>query len=124
MRPRPGARPLRPGDPKSCGTCSRGPPRTYLLRSRPKCRDRGCRLLCQPVAAPRLENHKYRWELHSYGLPDGYDRLVVSDIIELLIEALKGICVADKKLRDEPFGGDRMFHQMQQRRFKRRTMSR
>jgi hypothetical protein len=22
---------------------------------------------------PRLEHHKYRWELHNYGLPDGYD---------------------------------------------------
>ena len=21
---------------------------------------------------PRLEDHKYRWELHSYGLPEGY----------------------------------------------------
>jgi hypothetical protein len=30
---------------------------------------------------PRLEDHKYRWELHSFGLPDGYDKLVVSDII-------------------------------------------
>ena len=27
---------------------------------------------------PRLEDHKYRWELHSYGLPEGYDKLVVS----------------------------------------------
>jgi hypothetical protein len=34
---------------------------------------------------PRLEDHKYRWELHSYGLPDGYDKLVVADIIGLLI---------------------------------------
>lgn len=47
---------------------------------------------------PRLENHKYRWELHSYGLPEGYDKLVVSDIIDLLIEALKGIGAADNKL--------------------------
>ena len=23
---------------------------------------------------PRLEDHKYRWELHTYGLPDGYDK--------------------------------------------------
>ncbi len=23
---------------------------------------------------PRLEDHKYRWELHGYGLPEGYDR--------------------------------------------------
>jgi hypothetical protein len=29
--------------------------------------------------------------LHSYGLPEGYDKLVVADIIGLLIEALKGI---------------------------------
>jgi hypothetical protein len=47
---------------------------------------------------PRLEDHKYRWELHSYGLPEGYDKLVISDIIDLLIEALKGIGVADNKL--------------------------
>jgi hypothetical protein len=47
---------------------------------------------------PRLEDHKYRWELHSYGLAEGYDKLVVSDIIALLIEALKGIGVADNNL--------------------------
>jgi hypothetical protein len=47
---------------------------------------------------PRLEDHKYRWELHSYGLAEGYDKLVVSDIIALLIDALKGIGVADNKL--------------------------
>jgi hypothetical protein len=29
---------------------------------------------------PRLEDHKYRWELHSYGLPDGYDKLVVTPV--------------------------------------------
>ena len=47
---------------------------------------------------PRLEDHKYRWELHSYGLPDGYDKLVVADIIVLLIEALNGIGATDNKL--------------------------
>ena len=47
---------------------------------------------------PRLEDHNYRWELHSYGLPEGYDKLVISDIIALLIEALKGIGVTDNKL--------------------------
>jgi hypothetical protein len=47
---------------------------------------------------PRLEDHKYRWELHSYGLPEGYDKLVVADIVGLLIEALKGIGAADNKL--------------------------
>jgi hypothetical protein len=47
---------------------------------------------------PRLEDHKYRWELHSYGLAEGYDKLVVSDIIALLNEALKGIGVADNNL--------------------------
>jgi hypothetical protein len=54
-----------------------------------------------PVAGdvwPHLEDHKYRWELYSYGLPDGYDKLVASDIIDLLIEALKGIGVARNKL--------------------------
>jgi hypothetical protein len=39
---------------------------------------------------PRLEDHKYRWELHSYGLPDGYDKHVVTEIIALLKDALKG----------------------------------
>jgi hypothetical protein len=47
---------------------------------------------------PRLEDHKYRWELHSHGLPDGYDKLVVADTIGLLIEALKGIGATDNKL--------------------------
>ena len=47
---------------------------------------------------PRLEDHKYRWELYGYGLPDGYDKLVASDIIALLIEALKSIGVAGDKL--------------------------
>ena len=47
---------------------------------------------------PRLEDHKSRWELHSYGLAEGYDKLVVSDIIALLIEALKGIGATDNKL--------------------------
>ena len=28
---------------------------------------------------PRLEDHKYRWELHSYGLPEGYDKLMGGD---------------------------------------------
>ena len=47
---------------------------------------------------PRLEDHKYRWELHSYGLAEGYDKLVVSDIIAMLNEALKAIGVADNNL--------------------------
>ena len=46
----------------------------------------------------RLEDHKYRWELHSYGLPEGHNKLVVADIIDLLIEALKGIGATDNKL--------------------------
>jgi hypothetical protein len=36
--------------------------------------------------------------LHSYGLAEGHDKLVVSDIVALLIEALKGIGVADNDL--------------------------
>ena len=47
---------------------------------------------------PHLEDPKYRWELHSYGLPEGYDKLIVADIIGLLIEALKGIGATDNKL--------------------------
>jgi hypothetical protein len=47
---------------------------------------------------PRLEDHKYRWELHSHGLADAYDKLVVGDIIDLLREALIGIATANNKL--------------------------
>lgn len=50
-----------------------------------------------PFAAdlwPRLEDHKSRWELFSYGLPDGYDKLVASDVIETLTEALMALGVA------------------------------
>jgi hypothetical protein len=36
--------------------------------------------------------------LHSYGLPEGYNKLVVGDIIVLLIDALKGIGATDNKL--------------------------
>ena len=55
---------------------------------------------------PRLEDHKYRGELHSYGLPQGYDKLVVADIIVLLIEALKGIGATDNKLIQAHTKGD------------------
>ena len=41
---------------------------------------------------------KYRWELYSYGLPDGYDKLLASDIIALLNEGLKSIRVAGNRL--------------------------
>src|SRR5271154_6872393 len=47
---------------------------------------------------PRLEDHKYRWELHSFGLPDGYDKHIVTEIITLLNQALKDIGDADNKL--------------------------
>ena len=47
---------------------------------------------------PRLQDHKYRWELYGYRLPDGYDKLVASDIIALLVEALKSVSVARNKL--------------------------
>jgi hypothetical protein len=36
--------------------------------------------------------------LHKYGPPEGSDKLNVSDTIELLIEALQAIGIADKKL--------------------------
>jgi len=36
--------------------------------------------------------------LHSYGLPDGSDKLVVTDIIGLLIDALKGFGATDNEL--------------------------
>jgi hypothetical protein len=47
---------------------------------------------------PRLEDHKYRWELHRDGLSEGCDKRVVSDIIATLIKALKAIGIADNKL--------------------------
>jgi hypothetical protein len=55
---------------------------------------------------PRLEDHKYRWELHSYGLPEGYDRQVVTDVIALLIEALKSIGITDNKLLEAHIKAD------------------
>ena len=36
--------------------------------------------------------------MHNYGLPEGYDKLIVAEIIGLLVEALKGIGAADNKL--------------------------
>jgi hypothetical protein len=36
--------------------------------------------------------------LHGFGLPEGYDKHVVTDIIALLVEALKAIGTADNKL--------------------------
>jgi hypothetical protein len=47
---------------------------------------------------PRLEDHKYRCQLHSYGLLQGYNRKVVTEVIGLLIDALECICIADKML--------------------------
>jgi hypothetical protein len=47
---------------------------------------------------PRLEDHKYRWELHSFGLPEGYDKHVVADVIAMLVEALKCVGTADNML--------------------------
>jgi hypothetical protein len=38
-----------------------------------------------------LEDHRSRWELDGYGLPEGYDKLVASDIVAQLAEALKNI---------------------------------
>ncbi|ETW26614.1 hypothetical protein [Mycobacterium gastri] len=45
-----------------------------------------------------MEDHKHRGELHSYGLPSGYGKQVVADIVTLLNEALKSIGVANNKL--------------------------
>ncbi|WP_255506888.1 hypothetical protein [Mycobacterium sp. AZCC_0083] len=56
---------------------------------------------------PRLEDHKHRWELHSYGLPEGDDRQVVADVIALLVEALKCFGTADNKLLDAYTKADR-----------------
>jgi hypothetical protein len=55
---------------------------------------------------PRLEDHKYRWELYSYGLPDGYDKLIASDIIAQLIESIKGIGAGRNRLVHAHFKAD------------------
>lgn len=47
---------------------------------------------------PRLENHRYRWQMYGFGLPDGYDKLIASDITEQLAEALKNISSARDRL--------------------------
>lgn len=47
---------------------------------------------------PRLEDHKSRWELHSYGLPEGPNRRVVEEIISSLNKALTHIGAADNML--------------------------
>jgi hypothetical protein len=47
---------------------------------------------------PRIEDNKYRWELHSFGLSDGCGKEVVDDIVESLNEALKSIAVAGNNL--------------------------
>ena len=51
---------------------------------------------------PSLENHRYRWQLYGYGLPDGYDKLIVSDITAQLAEALKSISNVRDRLNLDP----------------------
>jgi hypothetical protein len=56
-----------------------------------------------PVIAkfwPRVEDCKYRWELHNYGLPDGPNRRVVEEIVNQLNQVLRGIGAADNRLLD------------------------
>jgi hypothetical protein len=62
-----------------------------------------------PVMAklwPRLQDHKHRWELHSYGLPNGYGKQVATDIVTLLNGALKSIAVANNKLASASLAAD------------------
>jgi hypothetical protein len=47
---------------------------------------------------PRLQDHKYRWELYSFGVPDGYGKLIASDIIAELTESIKGIGAGRSRL--------------------------
>jgi hypothetical protein len=51
---------------------------------------------------PRLDDHEYRWELYKYGLAEGADKIIVSDIIELLVEVCGSnpLCFAPFALRD------------------------
>jgi hypothetical protein len=47
---------------------------------------------------PRVEDHKYRLELHSFGLSEGHDKHVVADVVAMLVEALTCIVTADNML--------------------------
>lgn len=47
---------------------------------------------------PRLEDHRSRWDLYRYGLPDGYDQLIASDVIEQLNTALINLASARDRL--------------------------
>jgi hypothetical protein len=47
---------------------------------------------------PRLQDHKYRWELYSYGVSGGYDKLIASDIIAQLTESIMGISAGRNRL--------------------------
>lgn len=55
----------------------------------------------QPIADdlwPRLADHRSRWELHAYGLADGYDKLVASNVIDQLGAALINLAGARDRL--------------------------
>ncbi|MGD1344278.1 hypothetical protein ACKUU1_00975 [Mycobacterium seoulense] len=47
----------------------------------------------------RLEDHRSRWQLYGSGLPDGYEKLVSSDVIDLLGESLKGLAHARERMK-------------------------
>jgi hypothetical protein len=48
---------------------------------------------------PRLQDHRSRWEIYGYGLADGYDKLVISDVVDLLGTALKSLAGARERMK-------------------------
>ncbi|MDC8973168.1 hypothetical protein [Mycobacterium marinum] len=49
---------------------------------------------------PRLENHRYNWQLYGFGVRDGYEKLIAADIVAELAEALKSISYARDRLHN------------------------
>ncbi|WJR34210.1 hypothetical protein P3F83_01815 [Mycobacteroides immunogenum] len=54
----------------------------------------------------RLEDNKYRWEIHHFGLDEGYDKSVVSEIVTCLGDTLRGLAAADLNLMDASLKAD------------------
>ncbi len=47
---------------------------------------------------PHLEAHRSQWELYKYGLADGYEKLIASDIVDQLGTALINLAGARDRL--------------------------
>ena len=55
---------------------------------------------------PRLQDHRSRWEVYRYGLPDGYNGLIVSDIVDLLGTALINLAGARDRISQASLRAD------------------